>query len=353
MLNHEIIYLWQASNYEIYLFGTGAYSKALYAYLKVLGISINGFVVTFSDNKVAETGEKIQSVSEFERDVHRPYRLILSIDCKYYNEVMPKLAFAVESLYFLDEQSKESLLKIYQEKHMQANPYDTVFYDENLQRQITDARHIVSAILSCVKPESVIDIGCGVGLIAKTFQIFGVAEVFGVDGDYIDRSTLQLDTEHFIPHDLSEPYFARRRFDLALSLEVAEHLDAQHAAAFVDTLCSLSDIVIFSAAVPYQGGTSHINEKPQSYWARLFEALGYAPIDCIRPLIWENTEVSDYYKQNTILYYKRDTNIKLSVAEYVQQPMLDIIHPDMFKRIVDIWKNKARLGSENETHKNI
>ena len=342
MLIQETLSLWQASSYGIYLFGTGAYSKAVYAYLKEQGISVSGFVVTRSDNAVAETGEQILTIDEFASEKRQPYRLILAVDCKYYNEIVPLLAFAAESLFFLDEQSKRNLLKNYSSKLTPINPYDTGFYDENLQRQTADALHIVTAITSFIKPKSVIDIGCGVGLIAKTFRDFGATEVFGVDGDYVDRNNMQLDAECFIPHDLTEPFMASRRYDLALSFEVAEHLDEQYAAVFVDTLCSLSDIVVFSAAVPYQGGISHVNEKPQSYWARLFEAKGYVPKDCIRPLIWNNPDVSDYYKQNIILYYRCDAKNVFALNEFVQRPILDIIHPDMFSRIVDVWKNKAR-----------
>ena len=342
MLNQETLNLWQASNNEIWLFGMGAYSKAVYSYLKEQGVNVSGFVVTRSDNAVAETGEPILTVDEFASEKRQPYRLILAVDCKYYNEIVPILGFATESQYFLDERLKLELLRQYGEKPEPKNPYNAEFYDENLQRQTTDARHIVAAITSFVKPESVIDIGCGVGLIANTFRDFGAAEVFGVDGDYVDRNNLQLDAEHFIPHDLTKQFIAKRRYDLALSFEVAEHLDEQYATVFVDTLCSLSDIVVFSAAVPYQGGISHVNEKPQSYWARLFEVNGYVPIDCIRPLIWNNPDVSDYYKQNIILYYRRDAENVLVLSEYVQRPILDIIHPEIFRRIVDVWKNRAR-----------
>jgi 2-polyprenyl-3-methyl-5-hydroxy-6-metoxy-1,4-benzoquinol methylase len=346
MLSQDTLDMWQAAGCQIYLFGTGAYSKAVYTYLGKQGASVCGFVVTKPSSKRAATGEPIISIDEFASENRSPCRLILAIDCKYYNEVVPKLAFAVDMLYFLDEQFKRDLLETHGDMAEAKNPYDTGFYAENLQHQAADARHIVAAIISFVQPESVIDIGCGVGLIAKTFRDFGAREVFGVDGDYVDRQNLQLDAGHFIPHDLKEPFISGRRYDLALSLEVAEHLEERNAAQFVGTLCSLSDIVVFSAAVPHQGGIQHVNEKPQSYWAQLFDENGYAPIDCIRPQIWDNPEVSDFYKQNIILYMKRAEANRPAIGKYALQPLLNIIHPDMFGRIVGMLKDKYETRQE-------
>ena len=65
-----------------------------------------------------------------------------------------------------------------------------------------------------------------------------------------------------------------RRFDLVNCLEVAEHLDASRADSFVDDLCALGDVVVFSAAIPGQGGTHHVNEQFQSYWQERFRRNG-------------------------------------------------------------------------------
>jgi len=51
------------------------------------------------------------------------------------------------------------------------------------------------------------------------------------------------------------------------SLEVAEHLEPSSAGTIVQSLVSLSDVFLFSAAFPGQGRTNHINEQPHSYWA--------------------------------------------------------------------------------------
>ena len=61
--------------------------------------------------------------------------------------------------------------------------------------------------------------------------------------------------------DLAQPLQIDRRFDLALSLEVAEHLPPECGSEFVQTLTDLSSVILFSAAIPFQGGTDHLNEQ--------------------------------------------------------------------------------------------
>ena len=102
--------------------------------------------------------------------------------------------------------------------------------------------------------------------------------------------------------DLTQRIDVNRRFDLAICLEVAEHLPRQSAELLVTSLCAFSDAVLFSAASPGQGGTHHINEQWPNYWAELFSRRNFGGVDCLRPLLWENEAVAPYYRQNIILY---------------------------------------------------
>ena len=102
--------------------------------------------------------------------------------------------------------------------------------------------------------------------------------------------------------DLNQDIGVSRRFDLAMSVEVAEHLPAARAASFVGTLARLADVVLFSAAVPGQSGTFHINEQWPTYWISLFAENGFNPIDVIRPAVWTDERVGFWYAQNVFLY---------------------------------------------------
>ncbi|MDR1246030.1 MAG: class I SAM-dependent methyltransferase [Clostridiales Family XIII bacterium] len=322
---------WLSFYEEIWLFGAGAYAKAISEILGEYGASVRGYIVSVRDPDHTETGKIIKSIKEFKVNYYKPQKtgIIMAVDCRYYNEIVPSMPFAINDLYFPEERFKMICWDWYAEKHKPNNPYDAAFYEKNLITQTASADELLKVILSFVRPQSVIDIGCGIGLIARKFKEYGVKDVYGVDGEYVDRDRLQLDSEYFIAHDLTTPFKSDKRYDLAVSFEVAEHLDEIYALQFVETLCNLSDIVAFSAAVPGQGGDNHVNEQVQSYWAQLFTKQGYTAVDCIRPFIWNNTKIDIYYRQN-LFFYVNDKTCGNIFAEYAQQPIYDVIHPELF-----------------------
>ncbi|GHA24508.1 hypothetical protein GCM10007989_20220 [Devosia pacifica] len=132
--------------------------------------------------------------------------------------------------------------------------------------------------------------------------------------------------------DLARPIDHALTADLAISLEVAEHLPASRAKGFVSDLTGIAPAILFSAAVPGQGGVNHINERWQSYWAELFAAHGYRPYDLIRPEIWGDHAIPFWYRQNVLLY--------LSDAHHAADPSravrdlarLDLVHPELMSR---------------------
>src|SRR5436309_14636146 len=123
------------------------------------------------------------------------------------------------------------------------------------------AEAIVPLVFALLKPQSVIDVGCGLGTWLSVFEEFGVKDVFGIDGDHVDRSMLQISNERFTAFDLKKPIQIDRRFDLVVSLEVAEHLPKDCAKTFVHSLTRLGPVILFSAAIPFQGGRAHLNEQ--------------------------------------------------------------------------------------------
>ncbi len=161
-------------------------------------------------------------------------------------------------------------------------------------------------LLEWIAPRSVVDVGCGTGTWLAVFRDLGVDDVWGIDGAYVQDEQLEIPKEHFLPHDLEEPLRLNRSFDLVMSLEVAEHLTAASADVFVDTLVGLGPVILFSAAIPFQGGDHHVNEQWPAYWARRFQALGYKAIDGLRTKIWEKEAVEWWYAQNMILYARTE-----------------------------------------------
>jgi SAM-dependent methyltransferase len=208
-------------------------------------------------------------------------------------------------------------------------PYTASFYDRQREGSFTSAQAVIPRLLSLVRIQSAVDVGCGVGTWLKALMTHGVSDVLGIDGDYVDRRTIQVPAECFLALDIQQPLALGRQFDLALSLEVAEHLPAESAISFIDSLTSLAPVVLFSAAIPFQGGTSHVNEQWPEYWAGIFRKRGYVPIDCVRRHIWHDPRVEWWYAQN-ILVYASEEGLRRNprLAECGDAGMsLSIVHP--------------------------
>ena len=187
----------------------------------------------------------------------------------------------------------------------QAVPYDNRFFDVIDRASLSSAQIIVPLVQALVPTRTVVDIGCGRGAWLRTFREYGSDVIAGYDGNYVDRSTLLIPQEAFTPMDLSGPLTLSGTFDLAVCLEVAEHLPQRRAEDLVKLLCRLAPAILFSAAIPGQGGTHHINEQWPHYWERYFNDLGFVKLDPIRGVVFANPGVATHYKQNTFLYVNR------------------------------------------------
>jgi SAM-dependent methyltransferase len=179
--------------------------------------------------------------------------------------------------------------------------YPADFYRYLASFAIRSARRVVPQLTGVLPVRSVVDFGCGQGAWLSVWKSAGVT-ITGVDGSYVDRRHLLIDPADFHAADLAEPIGLGRRFDLVQSLEVAEHLPASRARQFVDTLTAHGSCVLFSAAVPGQGGEHHVNEQPLGYWRAIFRQKGFVAIDYLRPLIFDDAEIEPWYRYNIILY---------------------------------------------------
>ncbi|HEY1186257.1 MAG TPA: class I SAM-dependent methyltransferase [Gemmata sp.] len=187
-----------------------------------------------------------------------------------------------------------------------ATPYDVAFHRGFADGSSRSAAVIVPLVMDFVKPASVLDVGCGLGTWLAEFARAGVTDYLGMDGDYVLRTDLLIPAERFRPADLATAPHPGRRFDLVTCLEVAEHLPEASAAPFVAMLTGAAPVVLFSAAVPGQGGVNHINEQWPPYWRALFAAHGFVRLDPVRPRVWRDGRVEWWYRQNVYLFVREE-----------------------------------------------
>jgi SAM-dependent methyltransferase len=225
--------------------------------------------------------------------------------------------------------------------------YDKGFYTTLAHTARRSAQYIAPIVLAYIKPKSIVDVGCGTGTWLSVFAENGITDFLGIDGDFVPQDALEIPADRYVSFDLTRAYNSTRRFDLVVSLEVAEHLPTQCADSFVAALVRLGPAVLFSAAIPGQGGTHHVNEQWQDYWANLFLRHDYVPIDLVRRTIWENEEVAWWYAQNTLLYFSSSyvaTNESLiQELESAAKFPLRVVHPRKFGEAV--WQERIARGA--------
>lgn len=202
--------------------------------------------------------------------------------------------------------------------------------------------NIVPFLVEKFRPASVIDVGCGIGTFLHVFKEHGVKDVVGVDGKWVNKSQLYIDEKEFVEADLEKPIHIGRAFDMAICLEVAEHLAPSAADNIVESLTSLSKTIVFSAATDRQGGQNHLNEQPFSYWKEKFEKKGYRVVDFFRPVFWNNSQIQWWYKQNMFLIVHPSVDVSALEREAKAFSYNELlIHPDLYYERIREYQTKS------------
>lgn len=185
-------------------------------------------------------------------------------------------------------------------------PYDFAFYQYGTERRLESPRGVVPLVCDLFHPTSVVDVGCGTGVWLSVFQEHGVQRILGLDGAHVNPDWLQIPKNCFRPVDLAQTIELDERFDLAVCLEVAEHLPPAASGGLVELLVKAAPCILFSAAIPLQGGRNHINEQWPEYWHEQFKKHNYLKLDMIRKQIWTDKTIEYWYRQNMYLYVRCD-----------------------------------------------
>lgn len=213
---------------------------------------------------------------------------------------------------------------------MTTDLYPSDFYANRRVHTLHAARRILAALPAGLVRNRIADIGCGSGTFLAAALEAGSSFAFGMEGGWVKPDMLDDPAIVFEPTDL-EQAFGGPQVDLVLSLEVAEHLSPGRAEGFVRDLVCMAPAVLFSAAIPGQGGVGHLNEQWQSFWASHFAAHGYRAYDVIRPAIWTDEAVPAWYRQNCILYLSQPSASALGFTP-TEPVLLDCVHPAFWAR---------------------
>jgi SAM-dependent methyltransferase len=214
---------------------------------------------------------------------------------------------------------------------------EQIDYDHERNRHlhtVDGAERVLTALFKGQVPSSVLDIGCGTGTWMRAALNLGVKSVFGVEGIDLPESSLHVSKELIELRDLNMPVRLQRTFDLVITLETAEHLEPPSSEPFVQSIVTHADTVLFSAALPGQSGTHHVNCREPSYWQGLFNQNGFVCDDAIRWEIWDDKGIEPWYRQNAFITRK-------DAAAGSEKRIKSVIHPDMLWLFVEDEKHKA------------
>lgn len=193
--------------------------------------------------------------------------------------------------------------------------YPVELYAETRATVKASAEALVPRLVERFKPETVLDVGCGEGWWAEQFADLACT-VTALDGPHVEPVV-----DGFIACDLEEP-FEHPGHDLAISLEVAEHLSPERADGFVADLCAAAPTVVFSAAIPGQGGAGHVNEQWPAYWVEKFAEHGYYGSGALRERIWTDPRIAPWYRQNLLVFG--------DLSGFREDRCLALVHPDIW-----------------------
>lgn len=158
-------------------------------------------------------------------------------------------------------------------------------------------------------PNKMLDVGCGTGAMVAVARKMGT-EAFGVDmHKHINASWI-------FQHDLTKPFSMAEKnlpsqVPLVVSIEVAEHIPKTKHDVFCDTIANhlmIGGVLVFTSAVPGQGGEEHIGIEHPLYWRTKFHnrGIGYRPdMTAALAMLWSNIESPLMWLPPNLQVFKR------------------------------------------------
>ena len=213
--------------------------------------------------------------------------------------------------------------------------YTNFFYKSVSSRSEEVSNKVLTHLFkSAIQIKSIKDVGCGEGewFNSKVLNE-GKYDLFAYDlpeAIALAKSKSKIDIKF---HPINLEFIEINIFadtDVTIFTEVAEHLTEECAKKIINFICDTSKIVIFSGAIPGQGGYNHINEQPLKYWIQLFEVNNFIPVDFLRPIIREEKSVPFYYRNNLFLFIKNSDEVKYNHFKNFDEFDKQIVRSDQY-----------------------
>lgn len=195
------------------------------------------------------------------------------------------------------------------------------------------AERIIGELLKFIpNPKSVLDLGCGMGAFGKAFETHGIQDITLIDHPSIQQKELLTSGSKFIAVDLDKTLPPPIKVDVAVCVEVLEHFSTRRALDILEYLCKSSSLILFSAAVPRQGGTGHLNEQTHEYWQNIFKERGFEYSDGFKINLLSDSQILYYYCQNIFLFYKKEQYEYLSAQPNITMPGFELRHKNILNK---------------------
>lgn len=244
----------------------------------------------------------------------------------------------------LDSKVSDDILPQPKDQNIDENKqlYSDEFYKINAKESFESAKKIINILIKYYAPKSVLDIGCGVGTWLKAWKEASATKVLGIDTNEMPENALYIPRKNIKVFDFEvDKLDIEDKFDLAMSLECFEHITKKHEDNAFNTLVNSADIILFSAGIPFQVGTNHINCHKLAYWVDKFKQKGYKCYDIIRPeCIKQSLNVGSWYMQNILVFAKNDkaSIIEANGAVSIANPVM-FYHNEILKDILVVNNN--------------
>lgn len=232
-------------------------------------------------------------------------------------------------------------------------PYSPDFYQTWLPGMIAAGDHMLGHLFKYHVFDTVIDFGAGVGAWLNGAHKHGARKLLGIEGEWVRNMRVEgLGAPvEYLHGDLNDGGLLaslgkEERFDLAICVEVAEHVLPERSLQLVHALCQSAPTVVFGGALPRQWGNGHINCRSHRFWADIFASHGYRLVDFFRPYFWFHRHVPHWYAQNTFLFVSDQS--PQSLKDFSPPPLLDVYHPGTVNNFVIEDHRRGMIEPDSE-----